>query len=202
MKQLFFHIGRFFGLFSTETLDFKVRAAFMYLRAGFFAKRFRSFGKHILIGGHTQLRGCHHISLGNEVKICRNTVLTAWDRYGNQRFTPQITVGDGTHFGDGCHITAINNITIGRNVLFGKYVLVTDNNHGTRAESGSLPPTDRPLVSKGPVVIGDNVWIGEHACIMPGVTIGRNAIIAAGSIVTHDVQPDTAVAGNPAKPIR
>ncbi|MBR4243334.1 MAG: hypothetical protein IKR98_05525 [Bacteroidaceae bacterium] len=64
------------------------------------------------------------------------------------------------------------------------------------------PANLRPIVSKGPVVIEDNVWIGEMACIMPGVTIGRGAIVGANAVVTHDVPPYTLVAGNPARIIK
>lgn len=53
-----------------------------------------------------------------------------------------------------------------------------------------------------PITIGNNVWIGGSATILPGVTIGDNAVVGAGSVVTRDVEPDTVVAGNPAKVIR
>lgn len=58
------------------------------------------------------------------------------------------------------------------------------------------------LISKGPVVIEDNVWIGEHACIMPGTTIGKGSIVGANAVVTKDVPPYSLVGGVPAKLIK
>jgi acetyltransferase-like isoleucine patch superfamily enzyme len=62
------------------------------------------------------------------------------------------------------------------------------------------PP--RPALKTAPVVIGNNVWIGMNATILKGVTIGDNSVVAAGSVVTKSVEPNTVVAGNPAAPIK
>lgn len=62
------------------------------------------------------------------------------------------------------------------------------------------PP--RPKLKTAPVVIGDNVWIGMNATILKGVTIGENSVVAAGSVVTKSVLPNTVVAGNPAIPVK
>ena len=64
------------------------------------------------------------------------------------------------------------------------------------------PPAPENLPLKGDTVIGNDVWIGQNATILPGVHIGDGAIIRLGSIVGHDVAPYTIVAGNPARPIR
>jgi len=58
------------------------------------------------------------------------------------------------------------------------------------------------LTSKGPIVVGNDVWIGSRAIVLSGVTIGHGAVIAAGSVVIKDVEPYTLVGGNPAKPIK
>ena len=65
-----------------------------------------------------------------------------------------------------------------------------------------MVPNLRSLSSKGPVIIEDNVWIGTKASIMPGVRIGKGAIIAANSVVTHDIPPYCVAAGIPAKVIK
>lgn len=62
-----------------------------------------------------------------------------------------------------------------------------------------MMPDDRPLVCKGEIHIGDNVWIGEKAAVLSGVTVGDGAVIGANSIVTHDVPPYSVVAGCPAR---
>jgi len=66
----------------------------------------------------------------------------------------------------------------------------------------SLPPVCRPLFSKGKVIIEDDVWIGEGAAILPGVVIGRGAIIGTNAVVTKDVDPYTVVGGVPARIIK
>ena len=85
----------------------------------------------------------------------------------------------------------------------GKSVLIIDNAHGaSERDLLDISPRKRPLVSKGPVVIEDNVWIGEKASIMPGVRIGRGSIIAANSVITHNIDPYSVVTGSPGKIIK
>ena len=97
----------------------------------------------------------------------------------------------------------MNKIIIGNNVLTGKKVLITDNAHGASDRfTIDTPPMSRPLYSKGPVIIEDNVWIGEKASIMPGVHIHKGCIIAANAVVTKDIPPHCIVAGVPAKIVK
>ena len=64
------------------------------------------------------------------------------------------------------------------------------------------PPRSRTIYSKGPVIIGENVWIGENVCILPGVTIGKGTVIGAGAVVTKDIPPFSVAGGNPARIIK
>lgn len=99
--------------------------------------------------------------------------------------------------------TAINKIIIGDNLLTGKWVTISDNNHGeTEWNSLHQEPLSRPVVSKGAIVIGSNVWIGEKATILSGVTIGDGAVVAANAVVAKDVPPYSVVGGIPAKIIK
>lgn len=116
---------------------------------------------------------------------------------------PEIIIGDGCWFGANNHITANYSIHIGRNLLTGKHVTISDNNHGnTDRDSLTIAPNKREIVSKGAIVIGDNVWIGEGAIILSGVTIGNGAVVAANSVVTKDVPPFAVIGGNPARIIK
>lgn len=103
------------------------------------------------------------------------------------------------------HIGAIENVTIGDNVLVASGVFISDHSHGHYGFEGAcspeVPPNKRPLDSS-PVVIKDNCWIGEKACILPGVTIGEGSIVGAGSVVTKSLPPNVIAAGNPAKVIK
>lgn len=166
--------------------------------------RFASFGAGSRIyPSPDMLVGEKYVSLGKDVTVGKHVQLTAWDRFLDQRFTPSIVIGDGCSIGDGAHITAVNRIELGKNVLTGKYVLITDNSHGGADQSMlSVAPNRRPVVSKGPVIIGDNVWIGEKASILPGVRIGDGAIIGAGAVVTKDVPAGHMAVGVPARIVK
>ena len=112
-------------------------------------------------------------------------------------------IGKDCCFGEYNHITSTNKIVIGDNLLTGRWVTITDNSHGdTDYETLQMPPLMRLVTSKGPVIIGNNVWIGDKATILPNVTIGDGAVIAANSVVTKDVPAYSVVAGNPAKVIK
>lgn len=146
-----------------------------------------------------------HICRGESIKIGRNFRCHKRNRLevATKSRDVKIEIGDNVHMTWDCHIGAIDKVTIGNNVLIGSRVLITDHQHGRiDAAALSMHPIDRPLWSKGPVTICDNVWIGEGAAIMPGVTIGENAIIGANAVVTKDVPANCVAAGNPAKIIR
>lgn len=147
------------------------------------------------------------ISIGDGTSFEDWIYLTAWDSFscvieGNeteQKLQPQMTIGKNCCFGAFNHITCTNKIMIGDNCLTGKWVTITDNSHGeTNIDSLRIPPIRRPVFSKGPVLIGNNVWIGDKATILPGVTIGDGAVIAANTVVNKDVPAYSVAAGNPA----
>ena len=164
--------------------------------------------KSVHFGVIGQLKCPQYISIGRGCGFGDWLYLTAWDSFpciigGEetvQHFTPFLSIGDDCHFGAFNHITCVNHIQIGRRLLTGKWVTITDNNHGlTNADALHISPIKRPLFSKGPVVIGDDVWIGDKATILSGVTIGDGSVIAANAVVTKDVPAYSVVAGNPAK---
>jgi acetyltransferase-like isoleucine patch superfamily enzyme len=111
-------------------------------------------------------------------------------------------VGDviiGDHTRVGLHNTIIGPVTIGSHVNLAQGITVTALNHNF---SDSTLRIDEQGVSTTPVVIGDDVWIGANAVILPGVTIGRHVVVAAGAVVTKDVPDYCVVAGVPAKVVK
>jgi maltose O-acetyltransferase len=92
------------------------------------------------------------------------------------------------------HIWALGGVTIGDDTLIASHVAITALTHDPRGELFSATQVTRP------VVIGRNVWIGAHAVILPGVTVGDGAVIGAGAVVTKDVAPRAIVTGVPARP--
>lgn len=192
-------LGRPFSLF--RPLSLRLERLSMMLYTGYRMGRFKHFGKTSRIRPiFDVLLGEEYISIGEECYIGRHVQLTASDSFQDQSFSPKIIIGDNCSIGDYSHVTAINEIRLGNNVRMGKNILITDNAHG--ASDWNLmetAPNKRPLYSKGPVIIDDNVWIGAKSSIMPGVHIGKCAIVGAGSVVTKDVPPYAIVGGNPAK---
>ena len=125
--------------------------------------------------------------------------LEAWDSYGGEKYNPEVIIGSDVCFNSNVHIGAINFISIGNRVLVGSNVLITDHTHGQSSMADlSIPPLERKLFSKGPIVIEDDVLIGDNVCILPGVKIGKSSIIGAGAVVTKDVPPFSIAKGVPA----
>ena len=104
-------------------------------------------------------------------------------------------IGDNTFINAGVGIAARQRVMIGANVKIGPRTSILDSTYH------QLDVNDDPSSSR-PVVIGNNVWIGTRCTILPGVTIGENSVVAAGSIVNKDVPKNVLVAGIPAKIIR
>jgi len=158
-------------------------------------------GKGLLVNTPYYGYGEENISIGDNFWSGPGLRLETFSEYKGQHFKPEIIIGDRVMFTHHCFIAAINKIVIGNDVLLGSRVLITDHSHGI-LEKTDVPFVERQLCSKGPVVIGDNVWIGEGACILPGVTVGGGSIVAANAVVTHDVPPYSIVAGVPARVIK
>lgn len=143
------------------------------------------------------------ISIGSGTKIGYRTIIAAHHIYNNQVFNPKIFIGENVCIGDDSNISCINEIRIKKGVLMGRKVMINDNSHGNNfIDESEIAPNLRPLVSKGKIIIEENVWIGEQVVILSNVHIGKGSIIAAGSIVTKNIPAYSIAAGNPAKVIK
>ncbi len=166
-------------------------------------RSFKSFGENSLLGASITLVNPKYIQLGENVSVFDKVILRCTEMTDVIGKQPDMVIGDNVKIGEGSHITCVNKIVIGTGVRAGQYVLITDNVHGASERSLlDMMITSRPLSSKGPVIIEDNVWIGEKASIMPGVHIGKGAIIGANAVITKDVPAYAVVGGNPAKIIK
>lgn len=120
------------------------------------------------------------------------------DRYMTIECRGRLAVGDDVIFGHHVTLGVNDAVTIGNDCLIAELVSIRDHDH-------EFERTDVPMRRQGarsrPVVIGNDVWIGSKATILSGVTIGDHSIIAAGAVVTSDVEPGTIVGGVPAKVI-
>ncbi|KAA6463111.1 acyltransferase [Acidobacteria bacterium AB60] len=171
-----------------------------YLLRGKLKARGLSFGPHC------RLRGLSYMTVGRNFRAVEGLWMEALDWYGDKNLSPRIIIGDNVSVSRWCHISAIECIEIGSRTLLGSNVYIADHNHGVYSGIGQsdprVPPAARPLGGGGPVIIGDDVWIGNNAILVGPVNVGNGAIIAANSVVTHDVQANTIAAGIPARPIK
>lgn len=148
------------------------------------------------------IRGKKGIDFGKQLTTGYHCRLEAH----NEDKNVSLHFGNNIQINDFVHIAALNEVRIGDNVLIASKVFITDLEHGSYAgnENDSSPDSivkERPLCSKS-VIIKDNVWIGEHVSILPGVTVGENSIIGANSVVTKSIPANSIAVGIPAKVIK
>lgn len=136
------------------------------------------------------------IDKSSRVSISKNTDIgknTEFNIFG------KLSIGDNSFINSNGYIIVGNSVYIGNNVLIGPYVKILGANH-------NFSRSDLPIIEQGhslsDIIINDNVWVGANVIILPGVTIGRGAILAAGSVVTKNVNDNAIVAGNPARFIK
>ncbi|PNW77847.1 hypothetical protein CHLRE_10g454150v5 [Chlamydomonas reinhardtii] len=110
-----------------------------------------------------------------------------------------ITVGSDVYMNFNCCVLDCNKVTIGSRVLFGPNVQIYTAAHPL---AGSLRNGTKGPEYALPISIGDDVWVGGGAIVLPGVSIGNGSVVGAGAVVTRNVEPYTVVAGNPARLVR
>ena len=110
-------------------------------------------------------------------------------------FGKNVTVGKNVFINACCHFQDHGGVSLGDGCQIGHNVVFATLNHG-------LAPEDRQTTYPAPITLGKNVWVGSNSTILQGVTIGDNAVIAAGAVVTKDVPENTIVGGVPARIIR
>lgn len=173
------------------------------LHSRWHAARFAACGPGALIRAPRMIYGGRFMHIGAAFDAFPGLRIEAFDRHLDKAFTPRITIGDRVSINYDCHIGCVNEISIGNDVLLASRVYISDHSHGAPDYHDiDVPPSARKVFSKGPVVIEDGVWIGEGACILPGVRIGRHAIVGANAVVSRDVPPYTIVDGVPARVIK
>lgn len=143
-------------------------------------------GRKAIVLGHPTVDATD-LEIGDDFKVWsghRKTLISGWGR---------MRIGDRVFVNCGTVLISVLEITLGDDVALANEVYIMDSNsHGVEG---------RPHV-EAPVHIGDGTWVGARAMILPGVTIGKRVVVAAGSVVTRDVPDDVLVAGNPARVVR
>jgi acetyltransferase-like isoleucine patch superfamily enzyme len=160
----------------------------------------RSYGRGVRTGVYIHwVQGKGDIILGDNVEVDGKCTFSFAARFTAR---PTLIVGDNSGISHNCRFSVGKQITIGRDCRIASDVWMFDSSgHPADPEArlAGLPPSPEDV---RPIVVEDKVWIGSRSVIFPGVTIGRGSIIAAASVVTGDVPPNTLVAGNPARKVR
>ncbi|WP_172136140.1 DapH/DapD/GlmU-related protein [Adlercreutzia sp. ZJ473] len=156
-------------------------------------------GSGLVIGKDFSCRRPKYVAFGKNISLGKRCRLYCYDRHGGESLSPSLTIGDNTMFGDDCRFLVADDCCIGNNVLAASYILITTENHGMYCCDEGY--SQQPLIT-APVAIEDNCWIGENVVVLPGVRIGYNSIIGAGSVVNKDIPPCSIAVGNPVRVIK
>lgn len=170
-----------------------IKTCYSYIITKIWFKNARLIRRPVYIRGIKSIEGAKELTTG---RFCR------FDLDGTKK---TLFIGNNCEFGDMTHIAAYNHVEIGNNVLIASKCYIADVSHGRyRGKYQSTPesiPKKRVLYTE-PVIIEDNVWIGENVVILGGVKIGEGCIIGANSVVTKSIKSKTIAAGSPAVPIK
>ncbi len=164
-------------------------------------RRFAAFGPGSMVAFPPgSVFGEHSIAIGAGTLIGPLVTMSAGMVPGQDLGpAPVLRIGDRCVIGRGSHLVAHHRLEIGDDVFTGPYVYVTDQNHGYADPD---EPIGRQLPLNAAVRIGSGSWLGTGAVVLPGATIGRNVVVAAGSVVRGTVPDRCVVAGVPARVVR
>jgi len=162
-------------------------------RFRYYRKRLKRLGVGASLEVGLQIIGPQNVSVGEQFSCMRDCFLAAGDG--------RIEIGDRVRFNTNVHMNACirGRIVLGNDVLVGPNVVMRTSDHVTTA-------LDRPITQQGhisgEIIVEDDVWLGGNVSLVGGVHVGRGAVVAAGAVVIHDVEPYTIVGGVPARFIK
>lgn len=162
-------------------------------------RKFAAIGKKSYFRNPIFLSGTRYIHMGEDVAFWDHARVEVIDSWNDQTFTPRLNLGNHINIGQNCHITLAERIDIEDGVVCTARVMITDIHHVT--DDLTIPVLDQGIVTK-PVRICEGAFIGLGAMIMPGVTVGKHAVVGAGAIVTKDVPDYATVVGAPARIVK
>jgi len=150
-----------------------------------------SIGARVTLRGRPAITNQGRMTIGDHVRLVSTVAtleLVALPR-------GHLEIGNNVFINYGSSLVAANHVRIGDDCLIGTHVMVMDSDFH-RVDDKAWQPSGEPIV------IEDRAWLGNRSMVLKGVRIGHDAVVAAGSVVTHDVEPRTLVAGVPAKLVR
>jgi lipopolysaccharide O-acetyltransferase len=163
------------------------------------SRRFRSVGKNLKFFGR------HWIRVDGNLRVGDNCWIQAVDCYKGVAYQPRLEIGRNLACSDGVHISCAHHVSIGHDVLIGSQVYIGDHAHGSTSPDAAelaLAPAERPLGGIRPVHIGDRVWIGDGAVVLPGAWIASGSIVGANAVVKSRFTEASVIAGVPGRAVR
>lgn len=177
-----------------ETLRMSRRYTSWRLQAMRFLLQNRSkigeVGSALKIRGDVRLRASPEgtVTIGDNVELVGTLGRSTFFKVGGT-----LEIADEVFINRGCEIYATTDVTLGYDATLAPGIVIRDSD---------MHAVDSGTVQRGAVKIGPGAWIGTRSIVLKGVTVGKNAVVGAGSVVTRDVPPETVVAGNPAEVVR
>lgn len=170
------------------------------LFTAFIRRQFGCCGKGLSVVPPLRFANLHLVSLEDHVTINQHCWIHALSGKEQEEVSAKLMVGAHTSIGMGATISAAKRIVLGKQVLLARNVYISD--HGHAFEDVRMPIILQGLRDVRDVLVGDGTWIGQNACVMPGVHIGKHCVIGANSVVTRSL-PDYCVAvGSPARIVK
>jgi len=160
--------------------------------------RFRTFGAGSVLVPPVRVSAPELIEIGAQVRILEGSWLSV--ERSVPGVEPLLRIGDRVRIGRNCLIACVGSVTIEADVLTSDGVFIGDSYHDYR--DPDAPVAAQPMAPPRPVFVGRGAFLGVNSVVLPGVSIGANAYVGAGAVVTRDVAPRTVVVGNPARPVR
>ncbi len=166
-----------------------------------YAKEFHYFGEGTaLLAPQGVIYNEKYLSLGDETMVGPNVCLTAGMGPGQTMLTnPVVRIGRKCIIGRGSHIIGHWSIELGDEIQTGPYVYITDQNHGYEDIDA---PVGWQATKEGAVKIGSGSWLGANVVILPGTTLGKNTVVAAGAVVRGEFPDHVVLGGVPARVLR
>ena len=161
--------------------------------ARWYFRKADTLGTRVRLAGRPKIRNRGVMVVGDRVRV--DSVLARVELVASPG--GRLEIGDRVFINVGCSIAATELVQIGAGSLLGPHCMLIDNAfHHVEPELRLTPPPSSPII------LEENVWLSARTIVLPGVRIGANSCVAAGSVVTRDVEPRTLVGGVPAKLIR
>ena len=173
------------------SLGYKLESAWHVLLGRWYLRRCTRVGRLPRVYGRPRITNLGEITIGDKFRFFSSTVTSEAVAYPGGH----LEIGNGVFINYGASLSAHQLVRIGDGCQLGSYACLMDNDYH------SVEDREKPSESR-PIVLGRNVWLGVRVIVLKGVTIGDNAVIGAGSVVTRDIPANCMAAGVPAKVIR